>query len=397
MKSKYDRREFLVKPAQWVAAAGLVRALDLPLAAQAAAKPIMRPLGKTGITLPVVSMGVMNADSPGLLRRSYEVGIRHFDTAAAYQMGRNETMVGNVVRELGVRNDVTIATKIWLRMLGSPTEDAEIKAKFRQAVEDSLRRLQMDHVDILYNHGLDTAAGTTRDEPLNTLQALKKEGKTRNIGVSTHMGQAEVLDAARGTGVYDVVLVSFNYTMANNTALLEAISRASKAGIGLVAMKTQAGGGMRPDRTATPPIPANHPALLKWVLRHTEVATAIPGYTTYEQMEQNFSVASNLELSPTESEYLSGRRAAASLQFCHQCAQCRPDCPRKADIPALMRAHMYAVQYGNYAQAASTLAMIRAGQGLDACHKCTECSATCRNSVNIAGKIGVLKQLSAIA
>lgn len=61
-----------------------------------------------------------------------------------------------------------------------------------------------------------------------------------------------------------------------------------------------------------------------------------------------------------------------------------------------MRAHMYAVQYGNYAQAASTLAMIGAGQGLDACNNCTECSATCRNSVNIAGKIGVLKQLRAI-
>jgi uncharacterized protein len=397
MKSKYDRREFLIKPVQLAAAAGLMRTLDLPLAGQPAAKPIMRKLGKTGITLPVVSMGVMNADSPGLLRRSYEVGIRHFDTAAAYQMGRNESMVGDVVKELGVRNEVTIGTKIWLRMLGSPTEDAEIRTKFRQAVEDSLRRLQMDHVDILYNHGLETAAGPTRDEPLKTLQALKKEGKTSNIGVSTHMGQAEVLDAARSTGVYDVVLVSFNYTMANNTALVEAISAASKAGIGLVAMKTQAGGGRRPDRTAAPSMPANHPALLKWVLRHTEFATAIPGYTTYEQLEQNFSVASNLELSPAESEYLSGRRAAASLQFCHQCAQCRPDCPQNADIPAMMRAHMYAVQYGNYAQAASTLAMIGAGRGLDACSKCTECSANCRNSVNIAGQIGVLKQLRAIA
>jgi uncharacterized protein len=397
MKSKYGRREFLIKPVQLAAAAGLIGTLDLPLAGQAPAKPIMRQLGKTGITLPVVSMGVMNADSPGLLRRSYEVGIRHFDTAAAYQMGRNESMVGDVVKGLGVRNEVTIGTKIWLRMLGSPTEDAEIRTKFRQAVEDSLKRLQMDHVDILYNHGLETAAGTTRDEPLKTLQALKKEGKTRNIGVSTHMGQAEVLNAARSTGAYDVVLVSFNYTMANNTALVEAISGASKAGIGLVAMKTQAGGGRRPDRTAAPSMPANHPALLKWVLRHTEFATAIPGYTTYEQLEQNFSVASSLELSPAESEYLSGRRAAASLQFCHQCAQCRPDCPQNADIPAMMRAHMYAVQYGNYAQAAGTLAMIGAGRGLDACSKCTECSANCRNSVNIAGQIGVLKQLRAIA
>src|SRR5690349_20598729 len=110
MKSKYERRGFLIKPVQLAAAAGLMSTLDLPLAAQGAAKPIMRPLGKTGIKLPIVSMGVMNADSPGLLRRSYEVGIRHFDTAAAYQMGRNESMVGDVVKELGVRNEVTIGT-----------------------------------------------------------------------------------------------------------------------------------------------------------------------------------------------------------------------------------------------------------------------------------------------
>jgi len=58
-----------------------------------------------------VSMGVMNADVPGILRRSYELGIRHFDTAAVYQNGRNEEMVGIVIKEMGIRDKVVISTK----------------------------------------------------------------------------------------------------------------------------------------------------------------------------------------------------------------------------------------------------------------------------------------------
>src|ERR1022692_440074 len=97
-EGKWNRREFIVKPILWAGAASMLGKTDLLGAGSAlnsSASPILqRTLGKTGLTLPVVSMGVMNADVPGLLRRAYELGIRHFDTAAAYQNGRNEEMVG---------------------------------------------------------------------------------------------------------------------------------------------------------------------------------------------------------------------------------------------------------------------------------------------------------------
>ena len=75
-------------------------------------KVIRRRLGRTGLKLPVVSMGVMNADVPGVLVRAYELGVRHFDTAAVYQGGRSEEMLGNFVKEHGVRDKVVIATKV---------------------------------------------------------------------------------------------------------------------------------------------------------------------------------------------------------------------------------------------------------------------------------------------
>ena len=61
-----------------------------------AQKIITRKLGGTGFTLPVISMGVMNADNPAVMQNAYDLGIRHFDTAWRYQNGRNERMVGNV-------------------------------------------------------------------------------------------------------------------------------------------------------------------------------------------------------------------------------------------------------------------------------------------------------------
>jgi predicted aldo/keto reductase-like oxidoreductase len=142
-------------------------------------------------------------------------------------------------------------------------------------------------------------------------------------------------------------------------------------------------------------MPANMPphsqtALLKWALRNPSIATAIPGVTTYEQLEQNFTVASNLEYTAAEKEFLADPAFVADAQFCQQCGQCRADCPRGVDIPNLMRSHMYATQYSNRELARSTLAMVETGQGLDVCGSCGGCKAACRHSVNIAAKIGEL-------
>lgn len=118
----YTRREFMTKPLTYLASASLIgmNAEELLRAADSASAPnlIVRPLGKTGISLPIVSMGVMNTEAPGLVVRSYEVGIRHFDTAAAYQGGRNEEMVGQAIRQLGVRDKVVISTKAPVRGTG---------------------------------------------------------------------------------------------------------------------------------------------------------------------------------------------------------------------------------------------------------------------------------------
>ena len=408
-RRSWNRRDFIAKPAAFLAASQLLggssylfgedtQAKPDPVLA-VNAKPIYRTLGKTGIKLPIVSMGVMNADVPGLVRRSYEIGIRHFDTAAHYQEGRNEQMVGQMIKELGVRDKVIISTKVlpqaWGRQPATYSK-ADVKAHFLEVFESSLKRLQMDHVDILYNHSADSEAAINSEGTLEAMTELKKAGKARFIGVSSHQPKL-VLNQAMKLGIYDVVLTTINYTMANDEAMFKAIDEAAKNGIGIVAMKTQAGGAMRPDpRLSKPLISASQTGLLKWVLHHDSITTAIPGYTTYDQLEQNFSVASSLAYTREEREFLSDQTTIAEAQFCRQCGQCREDCPFGVDIPQLMRSHMYAVQYSNHAMAAKTIAALPVGKGLAACDGCESCTAKCRNSVNIAMKIRSLKEIASI-
>ena len=392
-KPEWNRRDFIVKPIVWAGAARLMAGTSLLAESADAAKGALleRTLGRTGLRLPIVSMGVMNADVPGILRRSYELGIRHFDTAAVYQNGRNEEMVGSVIKEMGICDKVVISTKQGIR--ASVQNPVEAKKRFIDGVEASLKRLQMDHVDILYHHGVDSADHAKAEGPIAALQTLKKEGKTRFIGISTH-DTVEVLNAVIPLNAFDVALVTLNYTMAHDADKLATIEKAAKSGIGIVAMKTQAGGTVRPDAKLPKELPPeSQTALLKWVLNHDFITTAIPGFSTYEHLEQDFTVVRNLAYTDAEKKFLADRTFTAQAEFCQQCGQCREDCPKRVDIPALMRSHMYAVQYRNVSMARHLLAKSEAGQGLDACRACHSCQARCRNSVQIARKIAQLKEL----
>lgn len=394
MKNKeWNRRDFIVKPILWAGAATVIGKSDSLFADAATpnASVIQRALGKTGITLPIVSMGVMNADIPGLLRRAYELGIRHFDTAAGYQQGRNEEMVGAIIKELKVRDKVVISTK---QPSHNPSQNAsEARKLFIENVEASLKRLQMDHVDILYHHAVDSIEDARAEGPLEALQSLKKDGKTRFIGLSTHKTLDVVPEVVR-LGIFDVALVMLNYTMARESETLSVIERAAKTGLGIVAMKTQAGGTVSPDPSFPKKLPPeSQTALLKWVLNHEFVTTAIPGFSEYEHLEQDFSVARGLTYTEQEKKFLADKTFIANAEFCRQCGKCNEECPQQVDVPVLMRAHMYAVQYRNIDMAKRTMAGTTPGHGLDACAQCDSCLVACSKAVQIGRKIDDLKAL----
>ncbi len=399
--SEFSRRKFLTTATTGIVSAGVVGlsartglAQAVPDAAEpAGGKIIERVLGRTGLKLPIVSMGVMNSGNPEIVAASYEIGIRHFDTAAYYQFGRNEQMVGNVIKKLGVRDKVVIATKVMTRGQRQGLQQSELAEKVISSCEASLGRLGMDFVDILYIHDVSDAETVKNPGLIEGLTKLKQQGKVRFVGVSTHSSTTDVINEVAAGGFYDVVLTGINFTQVDDTALLGAIKNASEKGVGIVAMKTQAGGARWPNPQSRKDYTGSTiaTAALKWVMRNENIHTSIPGFTNFDHMREDFSVAQNLEYTELEKKFLSDNNVRLSLGYCRQCKKCLASCPDGVDVPTLMRVHMYTAQYANFYHARATLTEVPAEAGLDVCKGCSLCQAKCDNSVDIAGRIDELK------
>jgi len=408
-KGKVTRRGFISTAVSGIVSAGVLgmtgrRAFareekqdEKAMKGQEPKKILRRTLGRTDIEIPIISMGVMNSDNPALVKASYELGIRYFDTAAYYMEGRNEQIVGQVIKDLGVRDKTVIGTKIFHPGFREKTKPTDIRSRIPELCKVSLKRLQMDYVDILYIHNISETGVASNEDIIAAMVELKKQGKARHIGVTTHGKMHEIIDEAVQAGVWDVVLTAVNFTLGDYTELFDSIDRAAAKGIGIIAMKTQAGShrGSRINFGDYIDTPTVSTAALKWVLRNENVATAVPGYTTFEHMKQDFSVVYGLEYTPEELELMENKNIKTAMGFCRQCDVCRSTCPNGVDVATLMRTHMYAARYTNFDQARATLRDIPRGAGLDACDSCSSCSARCAHSVDIAGNIEELKLIYA--
>jgi len=389
--SPKSRRDFIKKSVVGLAGASVLPSVltgqDAPetkVAKSGKVKMIYRTLGNTGIKLPIVSMGVMNADNPNLVKAALESGIVHLDTAWYYQRGRNEEMVGQVIKGRP-RDSYVVATKVvgepMDRSTGLFTEETSPEA-FLEKFETSLKRLQLEYVDILYLHNVVRRESALFKPLLDVMKQLKKQGKTRFIGVSTHRNEPEVIQAAIDSKAYDVVLTAYNFRQPHRDQVKAAIAKAAAAGLGIVAMKTQAGVYWDKERQ----YPINMTAALKWALQDENVHTAIPGFTTFDQMNLDLTVMEDLTLTPKELEDLKfGEKQSIAGLYCQQCERCLPQCPKGLEIPTLMRGYMYAYGYRNMAAAREAIDSL--GLGSNPCTDCTECTVTCSMGFAVREKI----------
>lgn len=351
---------------------------------------IYRTLGKTGLKVPVISFGVMRSDNPGLCKAAYDKGIRLFDTANGYQGGNNEIMLGNLFRDFK-RDSFIIATKVKADTdrEGKPSDQTSPE-KFVEMFNTSLSRLKMDYVDILYVHGVGTVELIEYKPLLNAVKKLKKDGKTRFIGFSTHSNEHLVINAAAEKEDWDVILTSYNYKHAAVDELTAAIKKASGAGIGIVAMKTLAGGGWL-DKERSKPM--NTGAALKWVLSNPGVHTTIPGMTSFDQLDLNAKLLTDITMNETEKNDLLADMSDPGL-FCSGCLNCMAACPRHLPVPDMMRAYMYAYGYASPSMAKDLLAEIKVNN--DPCSGCEKCTVKCSRNFNVREKIADVSRLTGI-
>jgi predicted aldo/keto reductase-like oxidoreductase len=343
---------------------------------------VYRVLGKTGIKVPVITMGVMNTDNPNLVKAALNAGMFHLDTAQTYQRGTQEAMIGEVLKERS-RDSFSIATKARPSIdqnTGLYSAEATEEA-YAQKIDTSLKSLGLDYVDIFYHNNIWVRETALYEPILKTLEKAKKAGKIRSIGISTHRNEPEVIQAAIDSKVYDVVLTAYNFRQQHAAEVKRAIAKAAEAGLGIVAMKA-IGGRAIMEKPGAESIDAK--AALKWVLQDSNVHTIISGFTTFDQMNMNLSIMKDMALTKSEKESLREATLLSGL-YCQGCGQCVSQCAYQLPIPDLMRAYMYVYGYRNLVAAQDLLFSLNLPAVI--CGDCASCPVKCLNRWNVSDRI----------
>lgn len=338
-------------------------------------KIVYRTLGRTGLRLPVVSMG--STYGIDLVRTALDEGIVYIHTSSGYAERNHERLLGEVFQGRP-RDSFAIGTSPDLPYVyggGDRSADLGLNADPKlilESIEGSLKRLKLDYVDIFYLLSIDRVETANFEPYMRAFEELKKSGKTRFVGIGAHSNEPEIIRAAAATGFWDVFLTAYNFRQTHRQEVREAIRQAAEAGIGVVAMKTQA--GVYWDRARKNKI--NMKAALKWVLQDENVCTTIPAFSNYEEMREDLSIMEDLSLTAEERRDLKlGSELGLAGLYCQQCRQCLPQCPAGLEIPWLMRAYMYAFGHNKPHKAMETLRGWNPA-GLP-CRDCASCSVRC--------------------
>jgi predicted aldo/keto reductase-like oxidoreductase len=394
-----SRRGFIAAGLALPAAAGATSAPQT--AAQAPsknAKLSYRTLGKTGLKVTSLSFGCMTTSDQSVIERAADIGIVHFDTARSYQNGNNERLVGAALK--GKRPRVVISSKT----------PAKTGKEALADLDTSLRELGTDYLDIWYLHMRNDPSEVT-GELLETQSAAKKAGKIRWSGVSTHFNMDKMLPYLAKLGQTDVALTTYNFAMrsvaadmntnasAPKTDMTSAIREARKSGMGIVVMKTLAGGTTRVQRGdrlygANPQAlskqlsqPGAPVAAIKWALRNESVDTAIVCMTDHDQLDENLRAMAD-PYTDQDEKLLNAQLALIGPVYCRMCGSCTGVCDKGVPVPDVLRFLTYAEGYGQFAMARDRYLELPAGVRAIRCGDCAACSVDCPNGVRVRERVG---------
>jgi aryl-alcohol dehydrogenase-like predicted oxidoreductase len=295
-----------------------------------------RPLGRTGVSVSTLCLGTMmfgdwgtkdHDESIRIIHRALDAGINFVDTADVYSQGESEEIVGKALK--GRRDDVVLATKFFMPFDDDPNHRGGSRRWIMTAVENSLRRLGTDHIDLYQMHRYDPAVDL--DETLGALTDLVRAGKVRYIGHSTFPASA-LVDAqyvARDRGRERFVTEQPTYSILTRNIEHEILPLTQRYGMGVLSYSPLAGGWLsgryRKDADQTGPAAAARPAsrfdmstlenqrklgaadalakladnagisliemAIAFVLRHHAITSAIIGPRTMDHLESQLAAA----------------------------------------------------------------------------------------------------------
>ncbi|MBN1831933.1 MAG: aldo/keto reductase [Deltaproteobacteria bacterium] len=352
-------------------AAGIASAHSFSAFAKTPSSAAYRVLGKTGLKVSTVGSGVGIEPDPQVIARAIDLGVNYFDTARGYGNGDSERITGAALK--GKRNRVILATKTDGR-----TRDAIFKD-----MDESLKALNTDYVDIWHLHSRDTP-DTITDEAVEACELLKKQGKTRFIGVSTHDVHA-VTDRILSIGKFDVVQTTYSYAIGSAPLRQQAIARLYAEGIGMVAMKVIiAVAGFIPRDVN---LPKEGPlAAIKWVLLNPAISTTVPYVKNIAELEMNVR-AMNETYTPQDEKMLYTRSEEIRPLYCRMCYECKGICPKGMPVTDELRFLAYNDFGGDFHQAQESFRRLPKEIREIRCSDCSSCTIQCPNGVDVRNRL----------
>lgn len=312
--------------------------------------------GRTGLMVSRLAFGgipiqrLSRQDGVRLVADALELGINFIDTAHGY--GHSEEVIGEAIGRIARRDSLVIATK-------SPAKDRE---GILADLDESLRRLRTDHVDIFQLHGVSSrekmAAVTGPGGALEGMADGIRAGKIRYAGFSSHSlpVAAEMIE----TGHFDAVQVPFNFV--DREAAEQVIPLARRADMGIISMKPL-GGGLLDDARLCFRFLHQHPGIVP-----------DPGIETLPQLcEIIGAMETRGPLSAEENSRIEQYRRELGREWCHRCDYCQP-CPRHIPISTILAAKTFALRMPLEKVMSILDTPMKTAEG---CEECRQCAQRC--------------------
>jgi len=311
-------------------------------------------LGKTGLKISEVGFGgipIIRLDidtAVTVLRRAYERGITFYDTANIYR--DSEKKIGRAF--CGMQEKIVLATKTFLR-------DA---AKATQHLENSLRMLKTDYIDLYQLHQVaqekDLLAITARGGALEAVVKAREQGKVRFIGVTSH-NLAMAVKLVK-TGLFATVQFPFNFIEDEPKDELHRAAR--KRDMGILAMKPFAGG-----------VIDNAEIAIKFLRQHPDVIP-LPGFDSVASVDEVVSFYGHEnKVTKKDRELMHKYRIELGKKFCHRCEYCQP-CPHGVMITPAMAYNVIASRMSPAVAVEFSRVMM---ESVKLCEECGECAERC--------------------
>ncbi len=317
-----------------------------------------RRSGRSGLLLPLISMGCwhnfgdpgtdaahnedehsLHANAKAMLFTSFDLGITHFDLANNYgpAPGAAELRVGRILKEdfKAYRDELIISTKAGYRMWPGPYGEWGSRKYLTASLDQSLKRLQLDYVDIFYSHRPDP--NTPLEETLSALDLAVRQGKALYTGISSYSGELtrRVEAVCKANGFFTPIIHQPSYSLLNRWIENDLLSATADTGMGVIAFcplaqglltnkylngipedsRAKQAGSFLQEKAVNPTLVEKLKKLnaiasdrgqslaqmsLSWVLRDPRVTSALIGASRPAQITENVKAAEKTAFSPDE-------------------------------------------------------------------------------------------------